>query len=76
MKDLLSLIREISKKVIVESQESTLPGDRYYTKEEVEQLIQQSMEELLNKLNEAITGEWNHVFNFRISKRSRSKYVG
>jgi BMFP domain-containing protein YqiC len=57
MKDLLSLIREISKKVIVESQEATLPGDRYYTKEEVEQLIQQSMEELLNKLNEAITGE-------------------
>ena len=76
MKDLLSLIREISKKVIVESQEATLPGDRYYTKEEVEQLIQQSMEELLNKLNEAITGEWNHVFNFRISERSRSKYVG
>jgi hypothetical protein len=34
------------------------------------------MEELLNKLNEAITGEWNHVFNFRISKRSCSKYVG
>ena len=57
MKDLLSLIREISKKVIVESREATLPGDRYYTKEEVEQLIQQSMEELLNKLNEAITGE-------------------
>ena len=57
MKDLLSLIREISKKVIVESREATLPGDRYYTKEEVEQLIQQSMEELLNKLNEAIIGE-------------------
>jgi hypothetical protein len=34
------------------------------------------MEELLNKLNEAITGEWKYVFNFRISKRSRSKYVG
>jgi hypothetical protein len=55
MKDLLSLVKEIAQKTIVESQESMLPGERYYTKEEVEQLIQQNMEELLTKLNEAIS---------------------